>query len=57
MKRKSALIKLLEKQRAKIAKARDELRDVMDEYEELLESTNTALNDLDACIDTLSQFA
>ena len=45
----------LQKSREIIGAERDKLRDIMDEFESQLENCNTAIEDLDSCIQTLSE--
>lgn len=51
------LLKKLEKERAKIAAARDNLRDLRDEIDSLLEPTEQGLQALEDAIETFSQQA
>lgn len=46
----------LRKERKKISDSRDALRDVLDELETQEESCRMALEDLDSCIATLSEY-
>ena len=55
MKTKKGLICQLENAKVRIGKERDKLREVMDDYDDLLESVNRAHEALDECITTLSE--
>ena len=52
-----SIMKQLEKHRDRISKERDSLRDVVLEYESLAEVCDTAIEDLNRAIDSLSEQA
>lgn len=53
----AAIIKKLEASRAKIATERDKLRALLDDIEALHGSTQDAEEQLERCVDTLSEYA
>ena len=51
-----AIIKRLEKEKAKIAKNRDALRELLSDAADIEESCNEALDDIERAIDALSKY-
>ena len=51
-----AIIKRLEKEKAKIAKNRDALRELLSDAADIEESCNEALCDIERAIDALSKY-
>ena len=51
------MIKQLEKRRGAIGRERDKLRDILGEWSDLADNCDTAYEDIDHAIDTLSQHA
>jgi len=52
---KTFIVKL-EASKKKLAKERDALRDLISEYEDIAESADSAIQDIENAIDTLSQY-
>lgn len=52
----SSIIKDIEKHKAAIAMHRDALRNIQIDIETILDSTDSAVQDLEVAIDTLSQY-
>lgn len=50
------VIKKLEKIKNNIAKERDKLREVLDAYHDILDTSDVAVADIEEAIDTLSQY-
>jgi RNase adaptor protein for sRNA GlmZ degradation len=55
-KQRGDIIALVTKHKNAIAKERDALRDILHDLEGVVDSSDSALNDLDCAIDALSQY-